>query len=495
MKRLNITGWMTANRDFLKRACVISLLFLFAAHAFCFFNLTYSGESVMLSAAKGANAQTAAGQYLQPFYWRLRGSISSPMLVGLLSALYLTLCAVLTAALLGIRRTGALFALCGALIVNPAVLSVCAASLHTADAAFLSMLLAVAAVALCRAHPLGFLPGACLFAASPALDPAGPAVGVSLALLGLIRDIMDEQSTRTLIIRAVKTICALAAGAALYAGGYLVLLRAYGLDAQAALQTGDSLLSLWLAPIRSLLAPLTAYPRANVLLRALLALLTVIALCSRLRGLSRARGTALIICCALLPLCTSLPRFAAEPVGQTSLSYALLDVLPVLLLLGSGELPRVMRRAALSCFAVLLLGGVVFSNQVYLKKNLEYEATLSVMTRVLDRVEQTEGYRSGYTPVAIVGSLEDSVLSAAHQGFEHLSVLDAAKNNYAARSYEENIWYMWGILGYPCNLVGIYEQAVLAEDEAVKAMPAFPQEGCCAFVGDTLVIKLSQTAP
>jgi len=52
------------------------------------------------------------------------------------------------------------------------------------------------------------------------------------------------------------------------------------------------------------------------------------------------------------------------------------------------------------------------------------------------------------------------------------------------------IWYFWEVLGYPASFVSTYELSQLKDDEAVRAMPLFPAEGCCAFVGDTLVIKL-----
>lgn len=496
MKSSVLSSKLSSNRDFLIRASALALLFIFAAHAFCFFNLTYSGESVMLNAAKGSGAQTSGGRYLQPFYWRVRGEISASLWVGLLSALYLTLSVLLIALMLDIKRISALFALSGALIVNPAVTSLCAASLHTADAAFLSMLLGAAGAALCTRTRWGFLPGMLLFAASPALSAAGPAFAAALSLIVLMKDLMDRLPRRALLIRAGKTAAALAAGAALYLAGYGFLLWAYDLSREAALQppAGGSLLGAWLYPIRTLFAPLTAYTRLNVLLRALLLLTGAAALARRMRDLTAARGAALLVCALLLPLAVNLPVFAREGTGQTSLSFALLDVLLIVLLFGSGDQPlaRGQSCGGFACaFAVLFLSGVVFSNQVYLKKNLEYESTLSAMTRVLERIEQTEGYAPGYTPVAIVGTLEESVLSVPHEGFEHLSALDAAKNNYAADSYEGNIWYMWEIMGYPLNFISSFEQSQLEESETVRAMPAFPQEGCCGFVGDTLVIKLS----
>ncbi|MGN0777162.1 MAG: hypothetical protein ACI4MM_10860, partial [Candidatus Ventricola sp.] len=127
----------------------------------------------------------------------------------------------------------------------------------------------------------------------------------------------------------------------------------------------------------------------------------------------------------------------------------------------------------------------------YLKKNLEFESTLSLMSRVIQRLEETEGYRPGGTPVAVIGTPEESVFSVERKGFEQLSALDAASGNYAVSTDEDMIWYSWEVLGYPINFVSTHELELLKDNEAVRALPAFPDEGCCTFIGDTLVIKLS----
>ena len=47
----------------LRKTAVLALILALAAHGFCFFNLTYSGESVMLNAAKGSASQIASGAF------------------------------------------------------------------------------------------------------------------------------------------------------------------------------------------------------------------------------------------------------------------------------------------------------------------------------------------------------------------------------------------------------------------------------------------------
>ena len=86
----------------LRKTAVLTLILALAAHGFCFFNLTYSGESVMLNAAKGSASQIASGAFLMPLYWRVRGAISAPLWVGLLSSCYLSLTVGLLCGLLGL---------------------------------------------------------------------------------------------------------------------------------------------------------------------------------------------------------------------------------------------------------------------------------------------------------------------------------------------------------------------------------------------------------
>ena len=476
----------------LRNAAALSLLLMFAAHAFCFFNLTFSSGSVMLSVSSGRSAQIAGGQFLQPLYFRLRGSISSPLFVGLLCTLYLTLTNAVIARLLDLRRPLAVFALCGAMTANAAVISVCAGALNTADAVFLGLLLAALAAVCCLRVRLGLFPGVVLLAAALGLEPTAASFFAALTLITLLSDLIAARDPRAFLRGLVRLLLVLAPGVAVYALGDVLMLRRSGLDQQAVLQTaGYGLSGLWLAPIRALLAPLTAYASLSVALRALIALLALLAFAASVRSLGAACAALLALGALALPLACNLPVFSAGAVPQITMAYCLLDVLFIMLLarLAPGK-TRVQRLAA-GAFGVIFLGSIVFSNQVYLKKNLELESTLSLMSRVIQRLEETEGYVPGYTPVAILGTPEGSVFSVERKGFEHLSALDAASGNYAISTDEDMIWYCWQVLGYPLNFVSTFELEQLRENDAARALPAFPDEGCCTFIGETLVIRLS----
>lgn len=478
--------------DVLKHTALCSLLLFFAAHAFCFFNLTYSSGSVMLNISSGRSAQIAAGQYLLPIYARIRGGISSPLFVGLLSALYLTALNLLLVWLLRIEHPLERFMLCGATTVNAAVLSICASSLHTSDAAFLAMLAAALSCAVCLHLRLGVLPGALMLAGALALYPSVGAFFAVLMLLTALNDLLSGSSARAFLLSILRMVFALCAGAALYLLGHALMLHRSGIDAQHTLLLwGGNLLSAYAAPIHALLSPLNAYPSLSVLIRLFFALLCVCAVILHARAFSVKSAALLTLGLLLLPLLSGFTLLSGQEAAQITPAHCLMDILVVLLLCRVFTDSARLRRAAGTAFAVLFLGSVVFSNQVYLKKNLEFESTLSVMTRVIARIEETPGYQPGYTPVAVIGTPEDSALSSERRGFEHLSALDAACGNYAITQDTDMIWYTWEVLGYPLNFVSTYDLEQLRQSAEVQALPAFPQEGCCVFIGDTLVIRLS----
>ena len=331
-----------------------------------------------------------------------------------------------------------------------------------------------------------------------ALDRCALAFFLSLTALCLLQSLLsdDEETPRAVLRRAVRALLCAALGMALYGGGFLLFLRRFGFDLEASLQApaGKGLVGAWLYPFRPLFQPLTIYTHVGAVLHALLIALGAFAFFKRLPRL-KGRASLVTLLLLIFPLLINLPAFSTLPADQTSMPYVLLDALLIILLQAAFEFSVDERHLAYRlgsiALGVALLGTTFFANQVYLKKALEFDSTLSVMTRVIARAEAEPEFELGNTPVALVGSIEGSDVSAVHEGFEKLDVLDVARNNYAAVDDEGNTWYMWEVMGYPFNLVDAFTLGQLAARDDVQAMPAFPAEDCCRMLDGTLVIKLS----
>ena len=281
-----------------------------------------------------------------------------------------------------------------------------------------------------------------------------------------------------------------------YLGGFMLFLHRAGLDREAALQApaGKTVVGAWLYPLALLFKPLTIYAHVGAVLHALLSALGAFALL-RLLPKMKGRVPALALLLLAFPLLVNLPAYSTLSAEQTSMPYVLLDALLIVLLQAAFESSvderHLAYRAGTVMLGVSLLGTTIFANQVYLKKTLEFDSTLSVMTRVIARAEAVPAFKPGETPVALVGSIEDSELSVVHEGFEKLDALDAAANNFAATDDTGNIWYTWEVLGYPFSLVDAYTLGQLEQRDDVQAMPAFPAQDCCQMIDGTLVVKLS----
>ena len=496
MRSALLDAFPRADEKSMRQTALMTFLFVLAAHAFCFLNLTFSGASVMLNAAKGADAQVASGVYLQPFYWRIRGAVSVPILVGLLSALALSLTGAVLSALLGIKRLPLCAMLAGSLALSPAVLVAFAGSVHTADALFFAMLFAVCAAALCLRIRVGFMPGALLLAAAQALDPAAFAFFLGVVFIALIQALSDiDESGRLCALRALGALLCGLLGSAVYAGGYILLTYHYDIDPSAQLQTYPSFADSTRRFLSMLFSPLTLYPHLGKLLSGVLLVIGAAALLSLICRVKKSplRMLFILALTLALPFALNLPFFSAEQAPQVTMPVCLLPVLLLVLLQETvSDSLESLYPAVAAMLGVSLLGTTLFANQVYLKKALEYDATLSVMTRVLARAEAVPEYKPGETPTAIIGTLDQSELSVTHDGFEALTVLDAAKNNFAPTDDAGNLWYMWEAMGYPFNFVSTYELEQYKAREDVQALPAFPAAGCCQLIDGVLVVKLSE---
>ena len=170
-------------------------------------------------------------------------------------------------------------------------------------------------------------------------------------------------------------------------------------DREAALQApaGKTVIGAWLYPLALLFKPLTIYAHVGVVLHALLIALGAFALL-RLLPKMKGRVPALALLLLVFPLLVNLPAYSTLSAEQTSMPYVLLDALLIVLLQAAFESSvderHLAYRAGTVMLGVSLLGTTIFANQVYLKKALEFDSTLSVMTRVIARAEAVPAFQA-----------------------------------------------------------------------------------------------------
>ena len=198
--------------------------------------------------------------------------------------------------------------------------------------------------------------------------------------------------------------------------------------------------------------------------------------------------------CALLPFAMNLSNFLsyAGMRAHTLMMYSFALVYPLdLLLLRQSAAERSDSRhisrcaaASLVLVAAIVWGNIQTANTLYLKKDLERQATVSQMTDVRIRLEQTEGYVPGETPVLFSGSPGGE----APEAFDRVSEITGAGMTSMAGSAGYAAYFEY-VLQTP---VCISKDPSVRNSPEIARMPVFPAEGSVAWIGDTLVVRMSE---
>lgn len=507
--KLSVRGdWTT-----LKRVLCYTFLFGLAAHAFCYFNAFFSHDSLMVY-QDDTLWQISLGRFLQPVYLLVRGRIAAPFLVGLLSLTWLSAAVYLIVRLLDIRSHAATVLTCGVLATNAALTYANATYLPWVDIYMLALLLAVLGVYAFQNFRFGFLWGAIPLCLSLGLYQAYFQAAVMLLLMLLVKRLFDENDAKAALIACLKALAMLLIALLMYYAAYRAVLWATGVEAASGENglagVGDyskvSLLSLfidtYLYPIKYLLIPRTHNRALIAGLNVLIVALTGVGVVKIVRA-KKLTGASLLLLIALLglmPFGMNAASFLSKGLTHSLMIFSFFLVYVFALFVwdyigriraagaaGAG-LFRALRAVLAAALAVVIFSGVVYANKVYVMKELQNKTTLSIMTRVVDRMEQCEGYEAGETPVAIVGM--PARLIADRPGYEDVDG-EGTTNSFGITYYQTYTWYFQNILAYPVRLVPEAQRDALAGSPEVMGMPAFPDADSIQFIDGVLLVKLS----
>ena len=519
-----LDGWRDGlNRDEQKRLLLLSFgaVFLFglAAHAYGFLRAGFSHD--MLNALVVEPVET---------YWKMqlgrpgivlyrrtvRGLIAAPWMLGLLSLLWLSLACFLTAKLFRIHNPWFVVLTGGILAANLSTIAMTATFLYEMDADCFALLLGVVAVLLWdRWRWPGALIGSLFVTACVGTYQSMVSVPITLVMLLSMAALLRGEAFRPVFRKGLRALAMFALGGLIYWLGVRLMCSWKGINLaidsynDVSQATGLSLFERLAHTYRTwawaFWNPVRAHVEKPVL--AINILLPLLALVPLLRWLSgKAAGAAekvlYVILLLLLPLGMNTAQLAFSMDVHELMKYAfwlfyLLCLLPVFLVPAEKQ-PCV--TCVLSLFLVLVLLGanIQTANVVYTRKNLEQNATLSLMTRVLSRMDQEPDYRAGETALVFVGvssELQDRMpgFEATYDivGCERSSPIEKA---YASYNYNAYAAYFRYILNNPAVMADYRIWNSMQNDPRVQVMPAFPEEGCMQMIDGLFVVKMGEEA-
>lgn len=509
--------------------CVVSVFLLgLMAHNYGFVHSSFSHDSLLEFNGDGVSnyIRLKNGRFLSPVCRGLfRTDMTLPWLIGVLGLLWISLAVFFTARIFHVESPVMLVLISGFFAANLTVSSTIATFMHDFDCDMLALLFSVLAVFFWQKGKWGIVSGAVFVMLSLALYQSYICVTITLVMLVCMIELLDGSNLRGVFLRGLRACAMLLLGGGLY----FLAVKAVGHITQVALMTNTynsmdralKIVELSWFDVRFLLKEtyqlffervigvLSPFPQVTgfstvVLLGMTAIMLAVEIITERVR---LGETILLLVLVFLLPLGMNLMHLLTLGSASHELmvfSYWLTYLLPLLLAerlvrrarAASGkweshlfQASRCVQTVCMLLLLVLIYANVQTANVMYLKKDMEQDAYLSVMTRVVYRMEEEEAYVPGETPVVMVGLPQQ--LNEVIPGFEAYRKPNGMWMSDVLNYGDAGHWsaYFKYILQNPANIVSGDE---MYTDSRVQAMPCYPAKGCIAFLGGKMFVKLSE---
>lgn len=523
-----LTDAFHRNRQQLYFALIATFIWGLLAHGYGFMQSSFSHDSLVEFCGEvyGNHFKFQTGRFLSPLYRAIfRTSITLPWLIGVLSLLWAGLAVFLVGKIFRIESKFVIFLTAGIFTANITILATSATYMHDLDCDMVALLCAVAAVFVWQRYRYGWLAGALPVMMSLAFYQAYITVTIVLVMFVCILNLLEGVRFKNVFMKGMKAICMILLGGVVYYFAMKGVLQFTGLSmitGQA--NTMDKPLEMlswepwvfrylleqtYLKWYMRLTQSVSPFPVVTRLATNGLLMLTALGLFAGLLSRKvRIPEKLLCICLVvLLPFAMHLMYVLTIESAHEVMIFAvwltyLLGLLAAVQL--SKQLKQVKWKVAakyawdqlpavISCALVLVIlyGNVQTANALYLKKDLEQDAYLSMMTRVVYKMEDSEEYVPGETPVVFVGL--PNQINTVIPGFERYANMLGMDSSDVLTWHARDRWepYLRYILSNPAVLAEEPVWTQMQTDPRVTEMPCYPEDGCVAMVDGNLIVKLS----
>ena len=498
------------NRPELKRNAILVLVSTvvcsFAAHGFLFTNELFSHDSISyFTYATGSfSFYTSIGRFVIPIYEWIKGDVAAPWLIGILFILWMTLTSLLVTQLLKIRSAVGMILTSGLLCTNVALTLTGATYIYCMDEYAFALFTATAAAWFFTRGRWWILPGVAVLVVSLAVYQAYFTVAACFCFLVILQRLVCGDRFRSVLLAGIQYLILLTASFIAYYGVWTFICQTTDVAkrrVEESLLAGGGMEQIF-ALVKDANREYVGYlfdstgvlGHLMVLVHALLIVVLVWKLISVLLSKSLFWGNKILLLGLICLIPTAFNSASILLAGSATQLMTFAWELPYLLLVlcldpaeKSCNRTAVLRVVPIVLLCCVLWQHTVYANQVYMKKELDHTATVALASRIIDRIELTEGYLPGETPVAFVGRLDRNTY--LNHGRDEFTELDHTVGLWSDYSATYNLGrYLTDYLNYP--LVWDTETD-FSQHEEVLSMPAFPSADGIRMINGTVVVKLS----
>ena len=488
----------------LKKWVGISAIIFLMAHGYRFFNALYNHDSLMIF-QNDVDWQISLGRFLQPVYCRLfRGMITAPWLIGCVSFIFLMCSAYLILNLLNIRDIKSMCVATAMLITATTFTLSNATYIPWSDIYMFALLLAVFGAYIAIKHGKYSIVAVVCMSLSMGLYQSYIQVAVILLIFDVFADVLKNKNLKDIVKKCTVYLCILVAALILYWG----LVKVFQKICQVPMSDSYNGMSnighyggfrqilrcfvgSYVYVLRSFINPITVHKSYSLFARFAILFLAVYAICRILTKskLSRINILFAIMLMALFPFGCNFVYFISQGMEHDLMTFSFavvpLFIFPLLSAneeVGGRQSLKKIKTSVYVCFALIVFSNIIFANQTYVKKDLEAKSTLSIVTRIIDRIEQTEGYAAGETEICIIGWLNENPLVVEKRaGFNY----DGTGNGVLVASFYKIDGYLSNYLAYPYKKYQGECPPAIAD-----SLDVFPKKNCSTIQNGILYIKI-----
>lgn len=432
-----------------------------------------------------------------------------PWLIGLLGLLYLGVAAALLCEFLEIENKGTAVLVSGLLVAFPSLASTFA-YVFTLDGYMLAVLLAVLAPLLTKKYNKGFIGGGIALAFSLGIYQSYLAFAMLLSIYGVVMLLLTDKTVKEKVKGILHYLYMGLIGLALYYALLQLLLKVQGkvlASYQGISGMGEAAGAGFIENVKKLYADFFSFSiRSGVLFKNIfsvtatvlllfLCLAVIIGLTQKEKLYKSVWFYAVPVLLVIgLPVATNVILLISPEV-----TYHLLMryqwVLYLICLLGfvdkygKGNLERWIVTAA---SAVLILNFAVTDNIAYANLEKKYEKTYAYCNRLVDRMEQTDGYYPGI-PVAMIGVISQTQYPVTDITGDVTGSMIGMTGDYLLYTRTNYQAFFKHYLGVTINLVTDEEMLAIYDSPEYRAMGTFPETDSVKVVDGILYIKLENS--
>ena len=433
-----------------------------------------------------------------------------PWINGLLSIIYLALMTVLLVEIFQFKKTVTII-LTSAVIVTFPTVGATFSYMFTADGYMMGNLLATLAVYITKKWRYGFIPASLIFYMSVGIYQANLPLFLVIATILFIQWILTlSESPLNLIRKIIPFVLTSGIGMALYAITFKLYQNVFNgaiSDYQGLTEIGstsepllakllkikDSAIDFYFQGLFGS-TPVNLWEVLNVLFFLIVFAGFVITLFAKWKTLGVIKVLLLAIALLCLPFFVYILYFVSPDVSYHMLMVMALSVIYLLPLILYEQFTRVgLSVKIISWATVILLSLMTFNfalvdNITYFNMNSKYEKSSALSLRIVDRIEQTDGFENASRITVIGRPKMFSHLGSVIVPSSIPTMTGALGEHILSQPYDFE-FMIQNQFGLTFKRLTPEEHRTLLETESVQEMGNWPASDAVVIQGDTVIIK------